>query len=169
LAETHPFSTEGELYECSNYPTERRKSSRRHAGSLDCRAQEAARAREGTDAPARSNRRQRRALPWERIDKAYTFDTPEGRRTLGDLFEGRSQLMVQHFMFGPGWKQGCPSCSFMADHTDGMNIHLAHRDVTFVAISRATLAEIERFRHAHGLAVQVGVLAWQRLQPRLPR
>jgi predicted dithiol-disulfide oxidoreductase (DUF899 family) len=90
--------------------------------------------------------RERRALPWERIDKAYTFDTPEGRRTLGDLFEGRSQLMVQHFMFGPGWEQGCPSCSFMADHTDGMNIHLAHRDVTFVAISRATLAEIERFR-----------------------
>jgi len=94
--------------------------------------------------------RERRVLAWERIDKAYTFDTPEGRRTLGDLFEGRSQLMVQHFMFGPGWEQGCPSCSFMADHTDGMNIHLAHRDVTFVAISRATLAEIERFRTRMG-------------------
>jgi predicted dithiol-disulfide oxidoreductase (DUF899 family) len=94
--------------------------------------------------------RQRRALPWERIDKAYTFDTPEGRRTLADLFEGRSQLMVQHFMLGPGWEQGCPSCSFMADHTDGMNVHLAHRDITFVAISRAPLAEIERFRQRMG-------------------
>jgi len=94
--------------------------------------------------------RQRRALPWERIDKDYVFDTPQGKRKLTDLFEGRSQLMVQHFMLGPGWEQGCPSCSFMADHTDGMNIHLAHRDVTFVAISRATLAEIERFRNRMG-------------------
>jgi predicted dithiol-disulfide oxidoreductase (DUF899 family) len=94
--------------------------------------------------------RQRRALPWERIDKEYLFDTTQGKRKLADLFEGRSQLMVQHFMLGPGWEQGCPSCSFMADHTDGMNIHLAHRDVTFVAISRATLAEIERFRNRMG-------------------
>lgn len=94
--------------------------------------------------------RQRRALPWERIDKDYVFDTSRGKRKLADLFEGRSQLMVQHFMLGPGWEQGCPSCSFMADHTDGMNIHLAHRDVTFVAISRATLAEIERFRNRMG-------------------
>ena len=94
--------------------------------------------------------RQRRALPWERIDKAYTFDTPEGRRTLADLFEGRSQLMVQHFMLGPGWEQGCPSCSFMADHTGGMKIHLEHRDITVVAISRATLPEIERFRQRMG-------------------
>ena len=94
--------------------------------------------------------RERRALPWVRIDKVYTFDTPEGTRTLADLFEGRRQLLVQHFMFGPGWEQGCPSCSFMADHTDGMNVHLAHRDVTFVAISRAPLAEIERFRRRMG-------------------
>jgi predicted dithiol-disulfide oxidoreductase (DUF899 family) len=94
--------------------------------------------------------RQRRALPWVHIEKVYTFDTPEGRRTLADLFEGRRQLMVQHFMFAPGWEAGCPSCSFMADHTDGMDVHLAHRDVTFVAISRAPLAEIERFRRRMG-------------------
>src|SRR6201997_373467 len=93
---------------------------------------------------------ERRSLPWVRIDKAYTFDAPEGRRTLADLFEGRSQLMVQHFMLGPGWEEGCPSCSFMADHTDGMNVHLRARDVTFVAISRAPLAEIERFRRRMG-------------------
>ena len=94
--------------------------------------------------------RERRALPWERIDKNYVFDTPEGRRTLADLFEGSSQLLVQHFMFGPGWEQGCPSCSFMADHTDGMKIHLEHRDVTLVAISRAPLADIQRFRSRMG-------------------
>jgi len=94
--------------------------------------------------------RERRALPWVRIEKRYVFDTAEGQRTLADLFEGRRQLLVQHFMFGPGWEQGCPSCSFMADHSDGMNVHLAHRDVTFLAISRAPLAEIERFRRRMG-------------------
>jgi predicted dithiol-disulfide oxidoreductase (DUF899 family) len=94
--------------------------------------------------------RERRALPWVRIEKNYVFDTPEGGRTLAELFEGRRQLLVQHFMFAPGWEQGCPSCSFMADHTDGMNVHLAHRDVTFVAVSRATLAEIEGFRRRMG-------------------
>ncbi|MDW5443430.1 thioredoxin family protein [Polaromonas sp. SM01] len=94
--------------------------------------------------------RERRALPWERVGKNYVFDTPDGKRTLADLFEGRSQLLVQHFMFGPGWEQGCPSCSFMADHTDGMNVHLAQRDITFVAISRAPLADIARFRQRMG-------------------
>lgn len=94
--------------------------------------------------------RRRRALPWERVGKQYVFDTPEGQRTLAELFEGRRQLLVQHFMLGPGWEQGCPSCSFMADHTDGMNIHLQHRDVTFLAVSRAPLAEIERFRRRMG-------------------
>ncbi|MDB5776777.1 MAG: hypothetical protein JWP38_2910 [Herbaspirillum sp.] len=94
--------------------------------------------------------RERRALPWERVEKGYVFDTPEGRRTLSDLFGGRRQLLVQHFMFGPGWEQGCPSCSFMADHTDGMNVHLAHRDITLVAISRAPLTDIERFRRRMG-------------------
>ena len=94
--------------------------------------------------------RERRALPWERVDKDYVFDAPEGPRSLADLFDGRRQLLVQHFMFGPGWEQGCPSCSFMADHTDGMIVHLAHRDVSFVAVSRAPLAEIERFRQRMG-------------------
>ena len=94
--------------------------------------------------------RRRMAMPRERIEKTYVFDAPEGRRSLAELFEGRSQLLVQHFMLGPGWEQGCPSCSYMADHTDGMTIHLAHRDVTFAAVSRAPLAEIERFRRRMG-------------------
>ena len=93
---------------------------------------------------------ERRALPWVRIEKDYVFDAPEGRRMLAELFDGRRQLTVQHFMLGPGWEQGCKSCSYMADHTDGMTVHLAHRDVTFVAISRAPLAEIERFRQRMG-------------------
>jgi predicted dithiol-disulfide oxidoreductase (DUF899 family) len=93
---------------------------------------------------------ERRALPWVRVDKLYRFDTPEGARTLADLFGGHRQLIVQHFMLGPGWEAGCPSCSFMADHTDGMSVHLAARDVAFVAISRAPLAEIERFRRRMG-------------------
>jgi predicted dithiol-disulfide oxidoreductase (DUF899 family) len=93
---------------------------------------------------------ERRALPWRRITKEYVFDTPEGRRTLADLFGGRRQLMVQHFMFGPGWEQGCPSCSYMADHTDGMTIHLAHRDIGFAAVSRAPLPDILRFRQRMG-------------------
>ncbi len=94
--------------------------------------------------------RERRALPWVRIEKTYVFDTFDGARTLAQLFEGRSQLLVQHFMLGPGWEEGCPSCSFMADHTDGMTVHLAHRDTSFVAISRAPLPEIERFRRRMG-------------------
>ncbi|MDD5034086.1 MAG: thioredoxin family protein [Methylococcaceae bacterium] len=93
---------------------------------------------------------ERRALPWVRVEKNYVFDTPEGPRTLAELFEGRRQLLVQHFMFAPGWEEGCKSCSFMADHTDGMTVHLAHRDVTLVAISRAPLADIERFRQRMG-------------------
>jgi len=94
--------------------------------------------------------RERRALPWERVEKNYTFDAPEGRRSLADLFEGRSQLLVQHFMFGPGWEQGCPSCSFMADHIAGMQVHLEHRDVTLLVVSRAPLSEIEHFRQRMG-------------------
>jgi predicted dithiol-disulfide oxidoreductase (DUF899 family) len=94
--------------------------------------------------------RERRALPWVRIDKVYTFDAPAGAPTLVDLFAGRRQLIVQHFMLGSGWEEGCPSCSFMADHIDGMTVHLAHRDITFVAISRAPLAEIERSRRRMG-------------------
>ena len=94
--------------------------------------------------------RARRALPWQRAEKDYVFDTPQGRRSLADLFEGRRQLLVQHFMLGPGWEQGCPSCSFMADHTDGILVHLAHRDVSFVAVSRAPMAEIARFKERMG-------------------
>lgn len=93
---------------------------------------------------------ERLSLPWERIEKEYVFDTLDGPRTLAGLFDGRSQLLVQHFMFGPGWKEGCPSCSFMADHTDGMNLHLANHDVTMIAVSRAPLAEIERYRKRMG-------------------
>ncbi|WP_105374602.1 DUF899 domain-containing protein [Neorhizobium huautlense] len=94
--------------------------------------------------------RERLALPWVRIDKEYVFDTRDGPRMLADLFEDQSQLLVQHFMFAPEWKEGCPSCSFMADHADGMNLHLAHHDVTLVAVSRAPLAEIERYRERMG-------------------
>ena len=89
-------------------------------------------------------------LPWVRVEKNYVFEGLGGPLRLADLFDGRSQLIVQQFMLAPGWGQGCKSCSFMADHTDGMTIHLAHRDVTMVAISRAPLAEIERFRRRMG-------------------
>ncbi|MES2840618.1 MAG: DUF899 domain-containing protein [Pseudomonadota bacterium] len=94
--------------------------------------------------------RERRALPWVRVEKDYVFEGLEGPRTLAELFEGRRQLLVQHFMLGPDWEAGCPSCSFMADHTDGMLPHLAQRDVTMVAISRAPLARIEPFRQRMG-------------------
>jgi predicted dithiol-disulfide oxidoreductase (DUF899 family) len=93
---------------------------------------------------------ERRALPWRRVAREYAFDTPQGRRTLAGLFGGRRQLLVQHFMFGPGWEQGCPSCSYMADHVDGMRVHLAHRDIAFVAVSRAPLGDILRFRQRMG-------------------
>jgi predicted dithiol-disulfide oxidoreductase (DUF899 family) len=93
---------------------------------------------------------ERRELPWVRVEKEYVFDVPGGKETLGDLFDGRSQLMVYHFMFGPGWEQGCPSCSFVSDHIDGANWHLPHRDVTLVAVSRAPLSEIEAFKRRMG-------------------
>lgn len=91
-----------------------------------------------------------RELPWVRIDKGYVFQSPDGEKTLSELFGGNSQLVVQHFMFGPGWEEGCKSCSFMADHTDGMLPHLAARDVTMLAVSRAPLAEIEAFKARMG-------------------
>lgn len=94
--------------------------------------------------------RLRQALPWVRVEKAYMFEGPDGPLTLGDLFGGRSQLIVQQFMLAPGWEAGCKSCSYMADHTDGMTVHLAHRDTAMVAISRAPLTEIERFRKRMG-------------------
>jgi predicted dithiol-disulfide oxidoreductase (DUF899 family) len=94
--------------------------------------------------------RQRRELPWVKVDKQYEFDGPNGRRTLADLFEGQSQLVVYHFMYPPEWDEGCPHCSFWADSFDGIDVHLKHRDVSFVAISRAPLAQIEAFRKRMG-------------------
>jgi predicted dithiol-disulfide oxidoreductase (DUF899 family) len=93
---------------------------------------------------------QRRALPWTRVDKTYAFDTPAGRQTLADLFDGRGRLIVYHFMFAPEWQQGCPDCSFAADHFDGMREHLARRDATFAAISRAPIDKIEAYRQSKG-------------------
>ncbi|WP_395752663.1 DUF899 domain-containing protein [Prosthecobacter sp.] len=92
----------------------------------------------------------RRALPWVKIDKDYQFDSCGGRVSLADLFCGKSQLVIQHFMLGPGWEEGCPSCSYMADHTDCMLPHLAARDVTMLAVSRAPLTEIEAFKKRMG-------------------
>jgi predicted dithiol-disulfide oxidoreductase (DUF899 family) len=94
--------------------------------------------------------RERRALPWVRVDKEYVFDGPRGSETLSELFAGRSQLLVYHFMLGPGWAEGCKSCSYIADNFQGAIVHLEQRDVTFVAISRAPLAEIEAFKKRMG-------------------
>src|SRR5437868_10216236 len=92
----------------------------------------------------------RRKLPMVKVSKDYIFDTPEGKRSLADLFEDRSQLIVYHFMLGPGWGEGCRSCSYLADHFDGANWHLPHRDVTLVVVSRAPLAEIESYKRRMG-------------------
>ena len=92
----------------------------------------------------------RRALPWVKITKPYTFDSPRGKVTLADLFEGRSQLIVQHFMLGTGWEEGCKACSFMMDHFNPTVPHLAARDVSFAAISHAPLAEIRPFKKRMG-------------------
>lgn len=93
---------------------------------------------------------ERRNLPMVKVDKEYAFDTPEGRRTLAGLFDGRSQLMIYHFMMSPNWSEGCPSCSLLADHLDGAVIHLAQRDVTLLCVSRASLPQIEAFRKRMG-------------------
>jgi len=93
---------------------------------------------------------QRRTLPWTPVGKAYAFDTPDGRQSLADLFEGRGRLIVYHFMFAPDWQQGCPDCSRLADNFDGMPAHLSRRDATFIAISRAPLAKIEAYRLSKG-------------------
>src|SRR5690349_13123344 len=94
--------------------------------------------------------RQRRELPWEKVDKQYVFDGPNGKETLAELFENKSQLVVYHFMFPPEDDEGCPHCSFWADNFNGIGVHLNHRDVTFVAISRAPLAKIEQFKQRMG-------------------
>jgi predicted dithiol-disulfide oxidoreductase (DUF899 family) len=93
---------------------------------------------------------ERRALPWVRVNKTYIFDSPEGKRTLADLFEGRSQLFVKHFMMGPGWGEGCVGCSFGADHLDAALVHLEHHDISVLAVSRAPLVEIEAFKRRMG-------------------
>lgn len=94
--------------------------------------------------------RERRELPWVKVDKLYVFDGPDGKETLSDLFDGRSQLVVKHFMLGSGWKEGCVGCSFEVDHIGGALVHLEHHDVTYVAISRAPLDEIEAFKKRMG-------------------
>ena len=94
--------------------------------------------------------RQRRALPWEKVEKSYAFEGPKGKETLAELFGKKSQLVVYHFMFNPEGDAGCKHCSFWADNFNGIDIHLAHRDVSFVAISRAPLAKIEAFRKRMG-------------------
>lgn len=93
---------------------------------------------------------ERRKLPWVKVEKNYVFDAPDGKKTLAGLFERHSQLIIYHFMFGPGWKEGCPSCSFLADHIDGALAHLAARDVTFAVVSRAPLGEILPFQQRMG-------------------
>lgn len=93
---------------------------------------------------------ERRGLPWVKVEKPYVFDTPNGKATLANLFAGRSQLVVKHFMFGPGWQEGCVGCSFETDHLDSTLIHLAHHDVTCLAISRAPLVEIAAFKQRMG-------------------
>jgi predicted dithiol-disulfide oxidoreductase (DUF899 family) len=93
---------------------------------------------------------ERRALPWERVEKEYVFDGPGGPETLADLFDGRAQLVVWHFMFGPEWQQGCAHCSFWADGWNGVVEHLRHRDTTMIAISQAPLSKIELFRRRMG-------------------
>ena len=94
--------------------------------------------------------RQRRELPWVKVEKPYTFDAAEGRATLGDLFGGKGQLLIYHFMMGPDWEEGCPSCSFWADNYNGVDVHLAHRDTALVAVSRAPLARIEAYKKRMG-------------------
>jgi len=93
---------------------------------------------------------ERLALPWEKVEKTYTFEGPDGRQTLADLFDGRSQLIVYHFMYGPGWEEGCKSCSFLADHFEPAIVHLKARDVSMVAVSRAPLNEFEPYRKRMG-------------------
>jgi len=94
--------------------------------------------------------RSRLNLPWKKVEKNYTFEGSQGKRTLAELFEGKSQLILQHFMLAPGWEAGCEGCSFMADHIDGTLPHLNQKDVAYVAVSRAPIATIEKFKKRMG-------------------
>ena len=113
--------------------------------------------------------RRRQELPWVRIDKEYRFATDEGSASLADLFRGRSQLLVYHFMFGPDYTAGCPACSAIADGFNGFAVHLANHDVMLWAVSRAPLAKLQAYKQRTGVDVSLGVLARQRLQLRLQR
>jgi len=93
---------------------------------------------------------QRRALPWHRVDREYAFDGPNGKETLSDLFAGKSQLIVYHFMFSPDWEAGCPSCSLFADNFNGIIVHVNQRDVAFVAVSRAPFGKLDGYRKRMG-------------------
>lgn len=94
--------------------------------------------------------RERRALPWVKVDKEYVFDGPNDKETLADLFEGRSQLIIYHFMYGADWAEGCPSCSFWADNFNGIVVHLYHRDINLVAVSRAPLDKLQAYKRRMG-------------------
>jgi len=94
--------------------------------------------------------RRRMAMPWERVEKTYRFEGPDGPRSLAELFDGRSQLIIYHFMLAPDWEEGCKSCSFWADNFNGIAVHLAHRDVTFTAVSRAPLTRINAYKARMG-------------------
>lgn len=94
--------------------------------------------------------RERRDLPWEIVTKQYTFEGPEGKQSLPELFDGRSQLVVYHFMFEPEWDAGCKHCSFWADNFNGIVVHVNHRDATFIAVSRAPLAKLDRYKRRMG-------------------
>ena len=96
----------------------------------------------------------RRNLPWVKVEKEYVFEGPDGKETFSDLFNGKSQLITYHFMFGPDWGEGCAHCSFWADHYDGTLVHLAHRDTTLILVSHAPLDEIEPFRKRMGWRVK---------------
>ena len=113
--------------------------------------------------------RRRQELPRVRVDKTYRFDTDDGVASLEDLFGGRSQLLVYHFMFGPDYKAGCPSCSMIADGFNGFAVHLANHDVALWAVSRAPLGETARLQAADGMDVSLGVLVRRRLQLRFQR
>ncbi|MFS2155215.1 DUF899 domain-containing protein [Rhizobium sp. Rhizsp42] len=93
---------------------------------------------------------ERMALPWVKVEKDYAFDTPDGKRSLSELFDGRSQLIIYHFMLGPDWEAGCPGCSFLSDHVDGALPHLNNHDVTWVAVSRAPVAKVEAYKTRMG-------------------
>ena len=97
---------------------------------------------------------ERVALPWVKVEKTYVFDGPNGPETLADLFDGRSQLVIKHFMFGPDWTEGCVGCSFEIDQISGALVHLAHHDVTYIAVARAPLPKLQAFRQRMGWTVK---------------